>query len=182
MNTGRNDPCPCGSGKKYKKCCGFVVAPNVLSGANNPQRECGECTACCEGWMAATIFGHTMKPGLPCHFLKNGGCSIYQQRPDSPCRNFVCGWRAAESPFPDAFRPTLAKVIVVRILWRERPAFLLCCAGREPDESLLDWMRQFSMATGQPFFYEQNGEKLGFGPPEFQQDMLSRRQGGDAME
>ncbi|MCK2165439.1 YchJ family protein [Thalassospira xiamenensis] len=21
-NTGRNDPCPCGSGKKYKKCCG----------------------------------------------------------------------------------------------------------------------------------------------------------------
>jgi uncharacterized protein len=24
--TGRNDPCPCGSGKKYKRCCG-VVAP-----------------------------------------------------------------------------------------------------------------------------------------------------------
>ncbi|MBA1334938.1 MAG: hypothetical protein HPY66_0559 [Firmicutes bacterium] len=21
---GRNDPCPCGSGKKYKKCCGGV--------------------------------------------------------------------------------------------------------------------------------------------------------------
>jgi hypothetical protein len=21
-NTGRNDPCPCGSGKKYKTCCG----------------------------------------------------------------------------------------------------------------------------------------------------------------
>ena len=20
--TGRNDPCPCGSGKKYKNCCG----------------------------------------------------------------------------------------------------------------------------------------------------------------
>ncbi len=20
--TGRNDPCPCGSGKKYKRCCG----------------------------------------------------------------------------------------------------------------------------------------------------------------
>src|SRR5205823_2827572 len=23
---GRNDPCPCGSGKKYKKCCGANVA------------------------------------------------------------------------------------------------------------------------------------------------------------
>ena len=21
-DVGRNDPCPCGSGKKYKKCCG----------------------------------------------------------------------------------------------------------------------------------------------------------------
>lgn len=21
MSTGRNDPCPCGSGKKYKQCC-----------------------------------------------------------------------------------------------------------------------------------------------------------------
>ncbi|MED4986482.1 SEC-C metal-binding domain-containing protein, partial [Geobacillus stearothermophilus] len=21
MAIGRNDPCPCGSGKKYKKCC-----------------------------------------------------------------------------------------------------------------------------------------------------------------
>jgi uncharacterized protein YecA (UPF0149 family) len=21
-SPGRNDPCPCGSGKKYKKCCG----------------------------------------------------------------------------------------------------------------------------------------------------------------
>ena len=25
---GRNDPCPCGSGKKYKKCCGAAVLQN----------------------------------------------------------------------------------------------------------------------------------------------------------
>ncbi|MDT8342737.1 MAG: SEC-C metal-binding domain-containing protein, partial [Longimicrobiales bacterium] len=24
--VGRNDPCPCGSGKKYKKCCGAASA------------------------------------------------------------------------------------------------------------------------------------------------------------
>ena len=24
--VGRNDPCPCGSGKKYKKCCGASIA------------------------------------------------------------------------------------------------------------------------------------------------------------
>ncbi|MFQ5686087.1 MAG: SEC-C metal-binding domain-containing protein [Candidatus Scalindua sp.] len=22
--TGRNNPCPCGSGRKYKKCCGSI--------------------------------------------------------------------------------------------------------------------------------------------------------------
>jgi len=27
MNPGRNDPCPCGSGRKYKHCCGAVSAP-----------------------------------------------------------------------------------------------------------------------------------------------------------
>jgi tetratricopeptide (TPR) repeat protein len=26
MNPGRNDPCPCGSGKKYKRCCGLEPA------------------------------------------------------------------------------------------------------------------------------------------------------------
>ena len=28
QKIGRNDPCPCGSGKKYKKCCGAVVLQN----------------------------------------------------------------------------------------------------------------------------------------------------------
>ncbi|MEO5375957.1 MAG: YchJ family protein [Alphaproteobacteria bacterium] len=27
--VGRNDPCPCGSGKKYKKCCGAAANPTV---------------------------------------------------------------------------------------------------------------------------------------------------------
>jgi hypothetical protein len=30
MSTPRNDPCPCGSGRKYKKCCGSAAA-NVVS-------------------------------------------------------------------------------------------------------------------------------------------------------
>ena len=25
VKVGRNDPCPCGSGKKYKKCCGQAL-------------------------------------------------------------------------------------------------------------------------------------------------------------
>ena len=29
--VGRNDPCPCGSGKKYKKCCGRTAQANALN-------------------------------------------------------------------------------------------------------------------------------------------------------
>lgn len=35
--TGRNDPCPCGSGKKYKKCC--LAEPFVQVGKGESVRE-----------------------------------------------------------------------------------------------------------------------------------------------
>ena len=34
---GRNDPCPCGSGRKYKKCCLLDKAPNAKVKAGPPQ-------------------------------------------------------------------------------------------------------------------------------------------------
>lgn len=30
--VGRNDPCPCGSGKKYKSCCMLKQQPKTMSG------------------------------------------------------------------------------------------------------------------------------------------------------
>ncbi|MEN6337415.1 MAG: SEC-C metal-binding domain-containing protein [Phycisphaerales bacterium] len=30
---GRNEPCPCGSGKKYKKCCGQPSQDHAAGGA-----------------------------------------------------------------------------------------------------------------------------------------------------
>ena len=45
MEVGRNDPCPCGSGKKYKKCCLLkeqnTVSENNLKSQNlkNIQKE-----------------------------------------------------------------------------------------------------------------------------------------------
>lgn len=183
---GRNDPCPCGSGRKYKKCCGAVVAIAVVDARLGVPvaaavRACGACTACCEGWAAGEIRGHAMYPGRPCHFLGASGCTIYEDRPVSPCRNFVCGWLGEPESFPDEFRPDRLGVIVIRVRWRDAPAYLLLSAGREPDEALLEWMRAFSRRTHRPFFYEQRGEKLAFGPPAFQQDMLERLARGEPM-
>ncbi len=180
MRVGRNDPCPCGSGKKYKKCCGTVtsLAPAAASPA---KRECGTCTACCDGWVEGTIRGRVMKAGVPCHFRGEGCCTIYEERPQEPCRNFICGWMMRGSPFPDSFRPDRLGVMMVPTRWRGKPAFILRSAPRDPDEELLGWMRAFSVDTGIPFFYESRGERFGFGPPEFQREMLEKVESGERL-
>src|SRR5438876_10607129 len=112
MKAGRNDPCPCGSGRKYKRCCGAVIPLLVANAA--VQRECGTCTACCDGWAVATIRGYEMKPGVPCHFRGEGCCTIYAERPVEPSRNFVCGWLAPGRRFPESFRPARLGFMIVR--------------------------------------------------------------------
>src|SRR5258706_244770 len=97
MAVGRNDPCPCGSGKKYKRCCGAVVAINPGSAAHGA-RQCGTLTAGCD-----------------------------------------------------------------------------------PDEALLAWMREFSLKTDRPFFYERSGERFGFGPRDFQMEMLAKLDRGERL-
>ena len=184
--TGRNEPCPCGSGRKYKLCCGALV---MVTTPSAPPRACGPCTACCEGWAEGEIQGHRMSPGQPCHFLRPAPrdasqaspCSIYDERPQSPCRRFVCGWLAPGSPFPDSFRPDRAGFILVPLRWRQRPAWVLLPAGRDPDDDAISWMQARARATGEPFFYERQGERIGYGPPEFQQEMHLRLQRGERL-
>lgn len=36
---GRNDPCPCGSRRKYKRCCARKVDAEALAKANPPKDE-----------------------------------------------------------------------------------------------------------------------------------------------
>jgi hypothetical protein len=172
---GRNDPCPCGSGLKFKKCCGAVIEVKTV------MRQCGTCTACCDGWVQGTIEGHEMKPGTPCHFRGDGCCTIYERRPQDPCRKFVCGWLQANSPFPDEYRPDRVGVMVIPVKWRGHDAYVLRSAGRDPDEAMLKWMRAFCERTQRPFFYEVAGERYGFGPPEFQIEMGERVARGDRL-
>jgi tetratricopeptide (TPR) repeat protein len=39
MRAGRNDPCPCGSGRKYKHCCGALATITAATPAPPPQTE-----------------------------------------------------------------------------------------------------------------------------------------------
>jgi hypothetical protein len=128
-----------------------------------------------------TILGYEMKPGQPCHFRGEGCCTIYERRPADPCRNFICGWLQEESPFPEEFKPDRLGVLIIPVRWRTKTAYILRSAGRDPDEALLAWMREFSLKADRPFFYEQAGERFGFGPREFQIEMLARLERGERL-
>lgn len=183
MKPGRNDPCPCGSGEKYKKCCGKTIS--IVSATrvarSSAERECGHCNACCNGTLSGNIYGHEMGNGTPCHFIKQGGCSIYEQRPLDPCHGFFCGWVLPNSPFPEWFKPDQSNVMVVITKWRNRPAYHLLSGGRYPGPAVMKWMMEFSHRTGHPFFYEENSETLGYGPREFQEDMAQRIARGEPL-
>ena len=85
-------------------------------------RSCGSCTRCCDGWLQGEIRCHPMYPGRRCHFVAEGGCGIYDERPQSPCRSFVCGWMQPGSALPQDWRSDRVGVIVVNTLWRGAPA------------------------------------------------------------
>jgi hypothetical protein len=142
-------------------------------------RSCGPCTACCYGWLVANIRGYDMKPGTPCHFVGDRGCTIYEERPSEPCRRFFCAWAWLPSPFPDSFRPDRIGVIIVERTWRNRPAYRVASAGREVDETLFQWIVDFHKRTSIPFIFPRNGKLSGIGPPEFRQDVIEREARGD---
>ncbi len=158
-----------------------VPTPRESGVATAEQRTCGTCTACCDGWVVGTIRGFPMKPGAPCHFRGEGCCTIYAERPESPCRKFICGWLMPRSPLPDSFRPDRLGVLIVPTQWRGALAFILVNAGHDPDEATLAWMREYAHANRVPFFYESGGERYGFGPPAFQQEMAERAARGERL-
>lgn len=83
------------------------------------------------------------------------------------------------SPWAEEDRPDQLGVIFVPIHWRDRRAWVLVYAGREPDESLMARMRQHTQATGEPHMIKKPGRLLCYGAPEFQQDMVAMAQRGE---
>jgi len=199
QSSERNETCRCGSGKLYKHCCGSVIpiiaaAPSsspagdaaggkddVATAVPEPTRSCGGCTACCDGWLTGNIRGHDIAPGKPCFFRGEGGCTIYDERPVDPCQRFVCGWLLKGSPFPESFRPDKLGVIIMAKPWHGRFAYVLVPAGRVAGAALLEWMRQYSTATGAPFLFNLEGRPRGYGSPEFQREILDRAIRGEPL-
>lgn len=149
----------------------------------HPARSCGPCRKCCEGWLTAHlvvpgVVNCTMKPGTPCTQLSPQACSVYEQRPQHPCRTFVCGWLIENGPFPPEFRPDMLQVIIVPITWKETRAWVLVPAPQPPCDTLMAQMRGYTQATQEPHMIKLPGKLLCYGASEFQRDMLTLEQQG----
>jgi hypothetical protein len=147
------------------------VAPAPADSPGGAPRTCGECQACCNGWLAAEVLGHQMGGGVPCRFLRPEGCGIYESRPEL-CRSFVCGWLKPGSPFPEHWRPDRSGLIIREGRWEGQRCWLLQYAGQDPSEEMLEWMRQYTTSTGEPHIIKKQRSWLCYGKPEFQQAMV----------
>ena len=140
-------------------------------------RECGACTACCEGWLNADINGVEVKPGKPCGNLCASGCGIYEQRPKDPCQDFRCAWLQEDSPLPDHLRPDQCGAIVMLDRnWHGWQTIRAMPVGENIPEPTLDWLKQYAQQSGRPLIFSairrtesslERTPETGFGPPAF---------------
>lgn len=132
-------------------------------------KECGECTACCDGWLTGNIRGYEMKPGNPCHFrVEKTGCGIYPERPQDPCKNFVCEWKINEE-WPDFLRPDKAGVIVsLKKTAKENFWFFSAKeTGKKIDSYILSCLIQYCRKQNRDLYYEIEGRWWALGSDEF---------------
>ena len=157
---------------------------NSLSGkAQNQPRPCGDCSLCCEGWLKTRVLDFQIDVGKPCPHCSGHHCTIHGKRPHDPCRIFFCGWAVAGSSLPEWLQPSKCGVIVLtgRSSWRGKPVDVLVSAGKDPDENLLQWYRQYSINNVRPFIYQHEGMWYGFGPAEFQREIAAKALRGETL-
>jgi hypothetical protein len=145
--------------------------PTSANGSMESARTCGDCTACCDGWLEGDIYGAKMGNGTPCRFIRPEGCSIYGSRPDL-CKTYMCGWIFPDSPFPENWRPDKIGIIINAHEWEKKTVWFLIPAGNKPSEQVLEWMRAHTKATGEPHVIRTERSDLCYGKPAFQRYML----------
>lgn len=132
-------------------------------------RKCGSCTECCK-WLEGEVYGYSFYPGNPCQFLGECGCSIYEDRPDIPCKSYQCVWLSNKG-IPEWMRPDLSGVIICAKKWNyydeERIYFEVFETGRKIDSEVLAWLFDAHLNTKMPMVIYISGHPRAYGDEEF---------------
>lgn len=155
------------------------------------QRECGDCTACCEGWLSGEIEGQRMRPGEPCQHCTASGCAIYERRPVKPCREFVCGWLMQASPLDGDMRPDQCGAIIKwNQQWQQWRVIYALPLGETIPQSTLERLMVIARQHMKPMIIIRNEFKdgkcinhyeTGFGPPAFLEAVKNNDQASGPM-
>ena len=76
------------------------------------ERNCDGCTVCCDGWLAGKANEHYFYPGQKCYHVSDNGCTIYEDRPEIPCKTFKCGW-LLDKEIPEWMKPSNIQAIIL---------------------------------------------------------------------
>lgn len=134
-------------------------------------RFCGDCTKCCEGWLAGEALGHRFYKGKPCHFIATGkGCSIYAKRPKEPCQTFKCAWLST-TDIPEWMKPSEINTILVFKEVNNIPYMSVIEAGENLDSKVLTWCIIFALQKNMNLYWEVNGGGNWIGSKEFIEEM-----------
>lgn len=149
-------------------------------------RQCGSCTACCDGWLKTEINGELVTVGKPCRHSTSNGCDIYDTRPQFPCREFACGWIRPDSTLPVWMRPNECGAIVfLWFEWQNQRVINAVPVGDRIPQRTLDWLMSHAKEQKRPLIYLEHlrkGKKyvgaryLGFGPPAFVKQVEAMKQ------
>ena len=106
------------------------------------ERNCGGCTACCDGWATGEAHGHQFYPGTKCHFVCETGCTIYEDRPEQPCKTFRCLWLRSLA-IPAWMKPNLVNALLVLDTTKTGVSFVTIKEmGQRLDARVLNWAVQ----------------------------------------
>jgi len=101
-------------------------------------RNCDGCTVCCEGWLFGEAHGKHFSPGRPCHFMGHKGCTIYENRPEDPCKVFKCQWLSNDD-IPAWMKPDVIKVLITKREEKGHSYLQLVELGQRMDPRVLSW-------------------------------------------
>jgi len=130
-----------------------------------PERTCGECTACCEGWLTGSAYDHPFQPGRPCFYLQKG-CSIYADRPADPCQGYKCVWLAHDT-LPMWMRPDKSKIIVTERETNGVKYWDVSECGTTMSAESLSWLVLYTIDNSTNIQYRINGGSVKIGQPDF---------------
>ena len=134
-----------------------------------PVRTCGTCTECCKGWLWGSAYDKKFYPGMPCPYMGNGCCTIYEDRPKDPCQTYRCIW-LIDNEIPEWMKPEHSKIILTARPWGEDNSKVFLEAsecGQKIDSSALNWLFGYFLRTETPLKVQIGGGWNYYGSEEF---------------